>query len=190
MIVVIDNYDSFTFNLVHELRALGESVAVHRNDALTVEQIRQLAPTHIIISPGPGHPQDAGICCELIRTLAPTTPILGVCLGHQAIGHALGARIGRAQRLRHGESSPIYHDRIPLFVGMRNPFDAGRYHSLVVQEEGMPPELMVTAYTSDGVVMAMSHRSYFLHGVQFHPESILTPNGTTILRNFLGGSRS
>ncbi len=185
MILVIDNYDSFTFNLVHELRALGETVNVHRNDALDLAQIRELDARSIVISPGPGHPKDAGICCEVIRELGPTTPILGVCLGHQAIGYTFGASIGAVNIIQHGESSRIYHDPAPLFRGVRNPFDAGRYHSLVVEEEGLPKSLKPTAFTSDGIIMAMSHVDYALHGVQFHPESILTPEGRTILRNFV-----
>ncbi len=188
MILVIDNYDSFTFNLVHQLRSFGCEVAVYRNDALGVERVRELHPTHIVISPGPGHPADSGICPQLVRELAPEIPILGVCLGHQAIGLVYGGRIGRGTDLRHGEASRVYHDDVPLFRGVRNPFDAGRYHSLVVEEEGLPPDLAVTAYTSDGTIMAVSHREFPLHGVQFHPESILTPEGPTILRNFLAGN--
>jgi anthranilate synthase component 2 len=189
MILVIDNYDSFTFNLVHELRALGETVVVHRNDALTVEQIRAISPCSIVISPGPGHPEDAGICCEVIRKLGPTTPVLGVCLGHQAVGFTFGGTIGAVSTIQHGEASRVYHDPVPLFRGIRNPFNAGRYHSLVVEEEQLPESLIPTAFTSDGIIMAMSHRDYPIHGVQFHPESILTPEGRTILTNFVGMSR-
>ena len=185
MILMIDNYDSFTFNLVHELRALGTSVIVYRNDAIGVTDIRALRPDAIVISPGPGHPKDAGICCDVIRELGASTPILGVCLGHQAIGHALGASIAMVDDLRHGESSRVYHDPAPLFRGIRNPFDAGRYHSLVVKEDTLPSTLIPTAYTSDGIIMAMSHTKHPMHGVQFHPESILTPEGRMILRNFL-----
>jgi anthranilate synthase/aminodeoxychorismate synthase-like glutamine amidotransferase len=188
MILVIDNYDSFTFNLVHALRSFGCAVAVYRNDALTVARIRELAPTHIVISPGPGHPANSGICPELIRELAPQVPILGVCLGHQAIGMVYGGRIGRTADLRHGEASRVYHEEHPLYRGVRNPFEGGRYHSLVVEEDGLPAELAVTAYTSDGTIMGLAHRKYPLHGVQFHPESILTPEGPTILRNFLAGN--
>jgi anthranilate synthase/aminodeoxychorismate synthase-like glutamine amidotransferase len=187
MILVIDNYDSFTFNLVHQLRSFGCEVTVARNDALDVEGVRQLRPTHIVISPGPGHPADAGICPQLVRELAPEIPILGVCLGHQAIGMVYGGRIGRTADLRHGEASRVYHDDVPLFRGIRNPFDAGRYHSLIVEEEGLPAELAVTAYTSDGTIMALQHRKFPLHGVQFHPESILTPEGPAIMHNFLAG---
>ncbi|MBI1826484.1 MAG: anthranilate phosphoribosyltransferase [Planctomycetes bacterium] len=189
MILVIDNYDSFTFNLVDELRSHGAIVDVRRNDALTVEGIRRLRPSHIVISPGPGHPRDAGICCDLIRELAPTTPILGVCLGHQAIAIAFGARINRATTPRHGEASRIYHDSGPLFRGVRSPFQGGRYHSLIVEEAGLPEELSITAFTSDGVIMALSHREFEVHGVQFHPESILTPDGKKILRNFVQRDR-
>jgi anthranilate synthase component II len=185
MILVIDNYDSFTFNLVHELRALGETVAVHRNDTLSLSQIHEMSADAIVISPGPGHPKDAGVCCEVIRELGPMTPIFGVCLGHQAIGYTFGATIGLVNTLAHGEASRIYHDPTPLFRGVRNPFDAGRYHSLMVEEEKLPGTLMPTAFTSDGIIMAMSHRDYPIHGVQFHPESILTPEGRILLKNFV-----
>jgi anthranilate synthase/aminodeoxychorismate synthase-like glutamine amidotransferase len=185
MILVIDNYDSFTFNLVDELRSHGGSVEVRRNDALSAEDVRTLGPTHIVISPGPGHPRDAGICCDVVRELGPTTPILGVCLGHQAIGLAFGAKVDRAPTLKHGESTQVYHDSTPLFRGIRSPFRGGRYHSLVVEERDLPDELAVTAFTSDGIIMAISHRAYPVHGVQFHPESILTPDGKKILRNFV-----
>jgi len=185
MILMIDNYDSFTFNLVHELGALGAKVSVRRNDEVDLGDIRSLYPKGIVISPGPGHPRDAGICCDIIEKLGCSTPILGVCLGHQAIGHVFGATIDRVGDLRHGESSRVYHDPAPLFRGMRNPFQAGRYHSLVVQEEALPQCLVPTAYTSDGIIMGLSHRERPIHGVQFHPESILTPDGRSILSNFL-----
>ncbi len=185
MILVIDNYDSFTFNLVDELRSRGASVEVRRNDALSVEDVRALRPSHVVISPGPGHPRNAGICCDVIRELGPTTPILGVCLGHQAIGLAFGAKVDRAPILKHGESTLVYHESTPLFRGVRSPFRGGRYHSLVVDERDLPMKLIITAFTSDGVIMALSHRTYPIHGVQFHPESILTPDGRYILRNFV-----
>lgn len=188
MILVIDNYDSFTFNLVHELQSQGHEVQVRRNDVLTVDGLRDLAPSRIVISPGPGHPQEAGVCCEVIRELGSFIPILGVCLGHQAIGLAFGARIGHAASLKHGEATKIYHDATPLFRGVRSPFEGGRYHSLVVEEEELPPELEVTAFTCDGTIMALSHRAYPIYGVQFHPESILTPEGKTILKNFVQGN--
>lgn len=187
MILVIDNYDSFTFNLVDELRSQGMKVEVRRNDAITVNDVRGLGPSQIVISPGPGHPRDAGVCLELVREMGPTTPILGVCLGHQAIGLAYGARIGRAPTLKHGEATRVYHESTPLFRGVRSPFEGGRYHSLIVEEEGLPAELEVTAFTSDGLIMAMSHRTRPTVGVQFHPESILTPEGKKILRNFVQG---
>jgi anthranilate synthase/aminodeoxychorismate synthase-like glutamine amidotransferase len=173
MVLVIDNYDSFTFNLVHELQRLGRQVLVRRNDAVTVEDVRSMRPERIVISPGPGHPSAAGICCDLIRDCSQTIPILGVCLGHQAIGHAFGARVIHADRLVHGEASRVFHDPVPLFRGVRNPFPAGRYHSLVIDEETLPSEFQVTAFTSEGAIMAVSHRTFPLHGVQFHPESIL-----------------
>ena len=187
MILVIDNYDSFTFNLVDELRSQGMTVEVRRNDAVTVDDVRGLNPSHVVISPGPGHPRDAGICLDLVREMGPTVPILGVCLGHQVIGLAYGVRIGRAPTLKHGEATRVYHDSAPLFRGVRSPFDGGRYHSLIVEEEGLPAELEVTAFTSDGLIMAMSHRTHPTYGVQFHPESILTPDGKKILRNFVQG---
>lgn len=187
MILVIDNYDSFTFNLVDELRSQGMKVEVRRNDEVTIDDVRSLGPSHIVISPGPGHPRDAGICCDLVRDVGPTIPILGVCLGHQVIGLAFGARIERAPTLRHGEATRVYHDSAPLFRGVRSPFEGGRYHSLIVEEECLPVELEVTAFTSDGLIMAMSHRTCPTVGVQFHPESILTPDGKKILRNFVQG---
>ncbi|MBI4718650.1 MAG: aminodeoxychorismate/anthranilate synthase component II [Planctomycetes bacterium] len=189
MILVVDNYDSFTFNLVDELRSQGAEVEVRRNDALSLADVRALDPSHIVISPGPGHPREAGICLDLVRGAGPTVPILGVCLGHQAIGLAYGARIARAPAPRHGEPSGIYHDSTPLFRGIRSPFAAGRYHSLVIDEEGLPSELEVTAFTSDGLIMGVAHRRHPTFGVQFHPESILTPEGGKLLRNFVQENR-
>lgn len=185
MILVIDNYDSFTFNLVHMLRAFGAEVRVARNDALDIAGVRALSPSHIVLSPGPGHPRESGVCLDILRDLSATTPTLGVCLGHQALGLVFGGRVGRAPELKHGEATKVYHDDVPLFRGLRNPFDAGRYHSLIVEEEGLPKELSVTAYTSDGTIMALAHSARPLFGVQFHPESILTPDGPAIVRNFL-----
>jgi len=185
MILVIDNYDSFTFNLVHELQRLGAEVIVRRNDAISVDGIEKLSPQQIVISPGPGHPSAAGVCTDLIRRFASTIPILGVCLGHQAIGHAFGAAVVHAENLVHGEASRVYHDPAPLFRGMRNPFSAGRYHSLVIDEATISKDFRITAFTNDGEIMAVSHGDFPLHGVQFHPESILTPEGPTLLRNFL-----
>ena len=184
MILVIDNYDSFTFNLVHMLRGFGAEVRVMRNDAIDLAGVHALGPSHIVLSPGPGHPRESGVCLEILRAEA-RIPTLGVCLGHQAMGLVCGGRVGRAAELKHGEATKVYHDDVPLFRGLRNPFDAGRYHSLIVEEEGLPPELSVTAYTSDGTIMALAHRSRPIFGVQFHPESILTPDGPAILKNYL-----
>lgn len=185
MILVIDNYDSFTFNLVHMLRGFGAEVRVERNDAIDGAAVQALRPSHIVLSPGPGHPRESGVCLDIIRDVSQRVPTLGVCLGHQAIGLVFGGRVNRAPELKHGEATRVYHDDVPLFRGLRNPFDAGRYHSLVVEEDGLPLELRVTAYTSEGTVMALAHRDQPLFGVQFHPESILTPDGPVILKNFL-----
>lgn len=185
MILVIDNYDSFTYNLVQYLGELGAQVEVARNDALTVEEIQALGPQAIVISPGPGDPQDAGVSIPLIRALASATPILGVCLGHQCIGAAFGGIVRRASRLMHGKTSRIEHDGRTIFAGLPNPFEATRYHSLVVNEADLPVELEVSARAEDGEVMALRHRSLPVEGVQFHPESILTTEGKRLLRNFL-----
>ncbi len=184
MILVIDNYDSFTYNLVQYLGELGAEVIVRRNDQVTLDEIRALAPSHIIISPGPGTPEDGGISLATIREFYQTTPILGVCLGHQCIGAAFGGRVDRAPRLMHGKTSPIYHYGNGLFEGLPSPFEATRYHSLLVYEP-IPECLKVTAFTSEGEVMALQHKSAPLVGVQFHPESILTEYGKNILSNFL-----
>lgn len=184
MILVIDNYDSFTYNLVQYLGELGAELAVWRNDQVTVEEIEQAAPSHIVISPGPGDPSDGGVSNDVIRRLYQTVPILGVCLGHQCMGHVFGGRVARAPRLMHGKTSRIFHDGRRLFNGLPNPFEAGRYHSLIV-EEPLPAELVVTAFTVEGEVMGLRHRKYPLEGIQFHPESVLTPHGKQILRNFL-----
>ncbi len=184
MILVIDNYDSFTFNLVQYLGALGAEPRVFRNDQVTLDEIRRLAPSHIVISPGPGDPTDGGISnavvCEFYRDIA----ILGVCLGHQCIGYAFGGVVTRAPRLMHGKTSMIYHDGRGLYEGIPNPFEAGRYHSLIVKEP-LPDELQVTAFTKEGEVMGLRHKKFPLEGVQFHPESILTKHGQEILKNFL-----
>ena len=185
MILVIDNYDSFTFNLVQLVGKLAGEVVVRRNDELTVDQIGQLGPTQIVISPGPGRPQTAGVCVDAIRSLGPRIPILGVCLGHQAIGHAFGGRIVHAPSLVHGRTSAIEHWGSRLFSNVKSPFLAARYHSLVVSTADFPDELEITAQTSDGVIMALRHRSYPIEGVQFHPESILTQDGETMIRNWL-----
>ena len=188
MIVVIDNYDSFTFNLVQYLGELGCEVHVFRNDAISVEAVFQLRPNHIVISPGPGNPSDAGISKDLILELGPKIPTLGVCLGHQCIGEAYGGRVERAPRLMHGKTSPIYHQGNALFADVPSPFDATRYHSLIVAEP-LPSELEKLACTLDGEVMALRHRTHPIYGVQFHPESILTKDGKQILNNFLSLSR-
>jgi anthranilate synthase/aminodeoxychorismate synthase-like glutamine amidotransferase len=184
MIAVIDNYDSFTYNLVQYMGELGAEVCVFRNDAITPEQLAAQRPSHVVISPGPGDPSDAGVSSDVIRSLGPTHPTLGVCLGHQCIGEIFGGRVVRAPRLVHGKTSPIYHYGEGLFVGVPSPFPATRYHSLIVAEP-VPDELEITAFTAEGEVMGLHHRELPIHGVQFHPESILTPHGKQILRNFL-----
>ena len=185
MILVIDNYDSFTYNLVQYLGELGAELAVYRNDKIALEDIKRIAPEKILISPGPGEPKDAGISEDVIRTFGNRTPILGVCLGHQAIGEVFGGRIVRAKNLMHGKTSKIYHNGKSLFKGMRNPFDATRYHSLVVERDDFPKVLEITAETKDKEIMGLRHREYPIYGVQFHPESILTPDGKKLLGNFL-----
>jgi anthranilate synthase component 2 len=186
-VLVIDNYDSFTFNLVQYLGELGADLVVHRNDRVTLDGIAAAAPDRIVISPGPGHPADAGIIVEAIRCFGPRTPLLGVCLGHQAIGLAFGGRVVRAPVPVHGKTSPVEHDRAGIFAGVATPFDAARYHSLVVSGDGWPDVLAVSARTRDGLVMGLRHREWPIHGVQFHPESILTGPGRQILSNFLHG---
>ena len=187
MILLLDNYDSFTFNLYQALSELGADVLVRRNDVVTVEDVAELAPMldSIVISPGPCTPGEAGISVPLVRRLAGTVPILGVCLGHQAIGAAFGGRIARAPRLMHGKVSMIAHDGSGVFAGLPNPFQATRYHSLIVERSTLPSELEITA-EADGLVMGMRHRTLPVEGVQFHPESILTPTGNDLLANFLG----
>ncbi len=183
MILVIDNYDSFTYNLVHLFEELGADVRVHRNDALTADEAERLAPSHLVISPGPGRPRDAGVSLELIRRLGPTTPTLGVCLGHQAIVEAFGGAVGQARALLHGKASTVEHDGEGVFAGPPQGLEAGRYHSLAATR--VPEELEVTARTPDGEVMGVRHRELPIEGVQFHPESVLTPLGRDLLRNFL-----
>jgi anthranilate synthase/aminodeoxychorismate synthase-like glutamine amidotransferase len=184
MILVIDNYDSFTYNLVQFTGELGAEPLVFRNDALSLDRIESLRPRGIVISPGPGRPEDAGISIGVIRSLSGRIPILGVCLGHQALGAALGGRVGRTHPL-HGKASEVRHDGSSLYTGVPNPFRAGRYHSLVVEGEGLPQSLQVTAQTSGGIIMGLRHRDHPTYGVQFHPESILTTGGKALLGNFL-----
>ena len=185
MLLMIDNYDSFTYNLVQYLGELGEEVRVYRNDALTVEQVAALAPDRIVISPGPCSPTEAGISVDVIRQLTGRIPILGVCLGHQCIAAALGGRVVRAERIMHGKTSPIRHDRRTLFGGLSNPFDATRYHSLLIERATIPDSLEISAWTDEGEIMGVRHREHLLEGVQFHPESILTEHGHAMLKNFL-----
>jgi len=189
MILVLDNYDSFTYNLVQYLGELGAEVCVRRNDQLTVEEIEAMSPERIVISPGPCTPKEAGISVELIRHLAAKTPILGVCLGHQAIGAAFGSEIVRAPKLMHGKTSEVFHDNQTIFAGLPMPLVATRYHSLVVEEETLPDELEVSAYTNEAdgsrVIMGLRHKEFRVEGVQFHPESVLTLGGRKLIRNFL-----
>lgn len=185
MMLMIDNYDSFTYNLVQYLGELGEELAIFRNDEITVKQVKQLKPTSLVISPGPGSPKDAGVSNELINTFAGEIPILGVCLGHQCIGAVFGGEVVRAGRLMHGKTSPIHHDNEGVFRGLPNPFDATRYHSLLVRREGLPKALRITAWTTEGEIMGLRHVRDPVYGVQFHPESILTKAGKDLLRNFL-----
>jgi anthranilate synthase component II len=185
MLIVVDNYDSFTYNLVQYLGELGEEVRVFRNDAIGVADVAALRPERIVISPGPCTPNEAGISVPLIRELAGKVPILGVCLGHQSIGAAFGGRIVRAERIMHGKTSPIRHDGRTLFGGLPDPFDATRYHSLVIERASIPDCLEISAWTDDGEIMGVRHREHLLEGIQFHPESILTLSGKDLLRNFL-----
>jgi len=185
MIAVIDNYDSFTYNLVQYLGALGAEVAVFRNDTITVEALAARRPRAIVISPGPCTPAQAGISVEVVRRLGPTVPTLGVCLGHQCLGAAFGARVVRAARPVHGKTSPIYHDGRTIFEGLPVPFEATRYHSLIVAREGLPEVLEVSAWLEDGTIMGLRHRVHPIEGVQFHPESVLTRHGPRLLAQFL-----
>jgi 4-amino-4-deoxychorismate synthase (2-amino-4-deoxychorismate-forming) component II len=184
-ILMIDNYDSFTYNLVQYLGELGAEVIVHRNDAIDVPGIRAVRPAAIVISPGPCTPAEAGISVTLLHQMAGEVPILGVCLGHQCVGEAFGATVGRAGRLMHGKTSPIIHDGKTIFEGLENPFEAMRYHSLLVEAGTVPDCLEISARTAEGEVMGLRHKRYPIEGVQFHPESIGTPDGKTLLRNFL-----
>jgi anthranilate synthase component 2 len=188
-VLVIDNYDSFVYNLVQELGELGADPVVHRNDAIDVDGIRAAAPDAILISPGPGRPDSAGVSMAVIRELAGEVPILGVCLGHQAIGEVYGGRIVVAPTLMHGKTSSIHHDGSGVFAGLPDPFTATRYHSLVVEPASVPDVLEVTARTPDGVIMGLRHRTLAVEGVQFHPESLLTPEGPSLLSNFLASTR-
>ena len=185
MILLLDNYDSFTYNLAQYLGELGCTVEVHRNDKISVDEIIRRKPERIVISPGPCTPNEAGICIELIQRLKGKFPILGVCLGHQAIGVAFGGKIIRAPKLFHGKTSEIQHDRKGIFRKLANPFTATRYHSLIVERKSFPRELLITAETADGIIMGLRHRRYKIEGVQFHPESILTESGKQLLQNFL-----
>ena len=185
MILVIDNYDSFTYNLVQYLGEMGAELDVRRNDTLTIADVARMAPEKIVISPGPGTPDHAGITLELIREFGPKTPIFGVCLGQQAIGQALGGRVVRAEKLMHGKTSPVRHNGQGVFHGLPSPLEATRYHSLIVERESLPKSLEITAETDDGEIMGLKHKSWPLEGVQFHPESVLTEHGKQILRNFL-----
>lgn len=185
MILVIDNYDSFTYNIVQQLGEIGADLHVVRNDQITLDAIRALHPERIVISPGPGTPDDGGVSLDVIREMGAETPILGVCLGHQCIGQAYGGIVTRAGRLMHGKTSMIYHRDDPLFQGVPSPFEATRYHSLIVEEDSIPDVLTVTAFTEAGEIMGLRHREFPVMGVQFHPESILTGFGPRILQNFV-----
>ncbi|MDO8446385.1 MAG: aminodeoxychorismate/anthranilate synthase component II [Deltaproteobacteria bacterium] len=201
MLLMIDNYDSFTYNLVQYLGELGEDVRVYRNDKITVEEIKEMRPDRIVISPGPCTPKEAGVSVDVIRHFMGKTPILGVCLGHQSIGYALGGDIIRAERLMHGKTSPIFHDGKTVFKGIENPFDATRYHSLLIKKETLPSVLEISAWTKEGEIMGVRYKGsgqgsvagdqkgIILEGIQFHPESILTKAGKDILRNFLEMTR-
>jgi len=185
MILMIDNYDSFTYNLVQYLSELGKEIRVFRNDKITLGQIRKMKPEKIVISPGPGRPEGAGISCGLIKEFAGKIPILGVCLGHQSIGYVFGARIVGAKRLMHGKTSMIYHDKKDIFKNLPNPFEATRYHSLIVEKKTLPACLTITAWTKEGEIMGLKHNKFPVWGVQFHPESIMTKTGKDLLANFL-----
>ena len=182
---LIDNYDSFTYNLVQAFAAMGADVMVYRNDAISVEESAGLKPTHLVISPGPGRPEDAGVSLDMIGAWAGKVPIFGVCLGHQSIVQQLGGEIVRAERLMHGKTSMVKHDGETIYTGLPNPFEVGRYHSLCAREETLPDELLVTAQTERGEIMGVRHKSLPIEGVQFHPESVLTPDGNMLMANFM-----
>ncbi len=184
-LLLIDNYDSFTYNLVQAFLVLGADVRVHRNDAITVEEARALEPTHLVISPGPGTPDDAGVSMKMIEAFAGQIPVLGVCLGHQSLVQVFGGKIVRAQRLMHGKTSLVEHDARTLYQGLSRPFEAGRYHSLIAEPQALPGDLELTAQTGEGEIMGVRHRHLPIEGVQFHPESILTPEGPKLMANFL-----
>jgi anthranilate synthase/aminodeoxychorismate synthase-like glutamine amidotransferase len=185
MILMIDNYDSFTYNLVQYIGQLGGEVVVHRNDVISIDEIRQLKPNAIVLSPGPCTPKEAGISVEVIKELGATIPILGVCLGHQAVGYAFGGEVIRAQRIMHGKTSQVINDGRTIFQGLPNPFVAGRYHSLILERDSLPDCFEISAETEEGEIMGIRHKELPVEGVQFHPESILTPNGKRLLKNFL-----
>jgi anthranilate synthase component 2 len=185
MVFVLDNYDSFTYNLVQYMGELGAEMTIRRNDALSVDEVEALAPERILLSPGPCTPQEAGISIDLIRRFAGKTPILGVCLGHQAIGAAFGGDVIRAPKLMHGKTSQVEHDGKTIFSGIATPMTCTRYHSLIVSEENLPQELEISARTADGTIMGLRHREYPVEGVQFHPESVLTDDGKRLIQNFL-----
>ena len=185
-VLVVDNYDSFTYNLVQAFLSAGVRVTVEYNDAITADLADEIDPSHLVISPGPGRPEDAGASVDMIRHFTGRVPILGVCLGHQAIGVAFGGKVDPAMSLMHGKSSEVYHDRKSLFSGLPNPFVGGRYHSLAVSELELPDEIAISAYTSDGEIMGIRHSTHSIEGVQFHPESVLTPLGDRLIANFLG----
>ena len=184
-LLLIDNYDSFTYNLVQAFLILGADVDVHRNDAISVEQALAGNYTHLVISPGPGTPRAAGVCMEMIEAFAGRLPIFGVCLGHQALVEVFGGKVVRAPRLMHGKVSPVLHDGAGLYAGMSQGFEAGRYHSLIAEPGSIPPQLLVTSRTAEGEIMGVRHRSLAVEGVQFHPESVLTPDGPKLMGNFL-----
>jgi anthranilate synthase/aminodeoxychorismate synthase-like glutamine amidotransferase len=184
-ILMIDNYDSFTFNLVQYLGILGENIKVRRNDKVSLDEIKKMAPSRIVISPGPGRPVDAGMSKDIIRHFYKEIPILGVCLGHQCIGEVFGAEVINSGVVIHGKTSKIYHDEKSIFTGVENPFEAARYHSLILKKDTIPSSLEVTAHTEDGIIMGVRHKNYKLEGIQFHPESFLTPVGLKILKNFI-----
>ncbi|MDX9713871.1 MAG: aminodeoxychorismate/anthranilate synthase component II [Dissulfurispiraceae bacterium] len=190
MLLMIDNYDSFTYNLVQYLGELGEDVHVFRNDKITIDEITKLNPDRIVVSPGPCSPREAGISTEVIKNFAGRIPLLGVCLGHQSIGAAFGAEIVRAPKLMHGKTSAVHHDGRTIYAGLPNPFDATRYHSLIIKKDTLPSSFEISAWTEDGIIMGIRHRDFILEGVQFHPESILTGSGKMLLENFIKISRN